>query len=105
MTITGLGCEQFDEAVKAIIELHSVFASHLPADVLLPWSPIIDDNNLCLEFNNRYFTPEHLAKEYNASTITNTIDPMGLLNAIAESCQHTEDNDVLYFEKAIDGEK
>ncbi|KAI0083087.1 hypothetical protein BDY19DRAFT_900872, partial [Irpex rosettiformis] len=99
LVLTGLGSKEFDNSIRAVVELHSRFASHLPTDTLLPWTPVTDDGDLCLELSNRYFTPKHLATEYEVSEITSVIDPLGLLKSRAGELHHTEDNEVLYFER------
>ncbi|KAI0083661.1 hypothetical protein BDY19DRAFT_998389 [Irpex rosettiformis] len=102
LVLTGLGEGHFDSAVKAIIELQSRFASHLPVDSLQPWSPIKDEDMLCLELSNRYFTPDYLAAGYDVVSIDESIDPLGILRAKAASGKHTEDNVVLYYERLLD---
>ncbi|KAI0083288.1 hypothetical protein BDY19DRAFT_900527, partial [Irpex rosettiformis] len=102
LVLTGLGEEQFDNAVKAVIELHSRFASHLPAESLQSWSPIKDEDTLCLELSNRYFTPDYLSKEYDSIPIDESIDPLGILRTKAVRGKHTEDNVVLYYERLLD---
>lgn len=103
VVLTGLGCEEFDGSVRAIIALHSRFAMHLPSDMLNEWKPVTDEDLLCLEFANRYFTPNYLAKQYDQSDLPDSVDPMRLLRSKAKGGCHTEDNQVLYFEKTHDG--
>ncbi|KAI0083167.1 hypothetical protein BDY19DRAFT_861843, partial [Irpex rosettiformis] len=102
LVLTGLGEKHFDNAVKAILELHSRFASHLPADSLQSWSPAKDEDMLCLELSNRYFTPDYLAEEYDIVSVDETIDPLGILQAKGAGGKHTEDNVVLYYERILD---
>lgn len=102
VVLTGLGCDEFDGSVRAIIALHSQFATHLPADTLNEWKPVTDDNLLCLEFANRYFTPNHLATQYDRVELTESVDPRGLLQSKARGGYHTEDNQVWYYEKTGD---
>ncbi|KAI0083195.1 hypothetical protein BDY19DRAFT_900690, partial [Irpex rosettiformis] len=99
LVLTGLGSKEFDDCIRAVVAIHSRFASHLPADALQPWVPVTDDGDLCLELSNRYFTPKHLAAEYEVSKINDDLDPLGLLKSRAGGLHHTEDNEVLYFER------
>lgn len=99
VVLTGLGNADFENCVRAVVELHSRFASHLPGDTLQPLTRIVDDDHLCLEFSNRFFTPEHLATPYESVPFSDLVDPFGLLAAKAEGLHHTEDNEVLYFER------
>ncbi|KAI0083770.1 hypothetical protein BDY19DRAFT_899792, partial [Irpex rosettiformis] len=99
LILTGLGCKEFDNSVRAVIEIHSKFASHLPVNSLQPWKPIVDNEQLCLEFANRYFTADYLASKYQTVSLNSMIDPIGLLTAQTKGDRHTEDNEVLYFEK------
>ncbi len=105
LVLTGLGSEEFDNCVRAVIQFHSRFASHLPSDTLQPWSPIKDDEHLCLELSNRYYTPDNLVSQYEEASVSDTIDPMGLLRAKGNGLRHTEDNDVLYFERLPDEQR
>ena len=58
-----------------------------------------DDQHLCLELSNRFFTPDHLASEYATATMNQYVDPIGILSHIGNGPRHTEDNEVLYFER------
>lgn len=97
--LTGLGCTAFDESVRAIIEIHSRFDTLLPSNSLQPWNPVNDNETLCLEFSNRYFTPEFLASGYDDASIPTVVDPLGLLQGKCGTGRHTEDNQVFYYEK------
>lgn len=105
MVLTGLGLKSFDDNVRAIMELHSRFASNLPANTLQSWAPVMDENDMCIEFSNRYFTPEHLASGYQSQDLDTSVDPFGLLRTHVHGGRHTEDNEVLYFERCADGTK
>lgn len=102
LVLTGLGLKAFDNNVRAIMEIHSRFASDLPADTLQPWFPAMDDNDMCIELSNRYFTPEYLAGGYEKRELDDLVDPLGLLKTHAHGGRHTEDNEVLYFERIVE---
>ncbi|KAI0084090.1 hypothetical protein BDY19DRAFT_997941 [Irpex rosettiformis] len=102
LVLTGLGEKGFDNAVKAVIELQSRFASHLPVDSLQSWSPIKDEDKLCLELSNRYFTPDYLTTEYDTVSLDESIDPLEILRTKTTNGKHTEDNVVFYYEQLLD---
>lgn len=83
------------------MELRGRFADHLPADTLQEWTPVTDDDMLCLEASNRYFTPSYLASEYDPVELGDIIDPLGLLKAKTAGSRRTEDNEVLYYERIV----
>lgn len=93
-----MGCEQFEKAVKAVIEFHSRFENSLPSGTLEAWHPITDQDDLCLEFANRYLTPGRLASVYESATFDKVIDPFGLLLEKGGG-RRTEDNVVLYYDR------
>jgi hypothetical protein len=97
ITITGLGCDAFSKSARAILEIHSLFASALPPDSLQMWTPLMDENCICLEFSNRYLTPVHEA-DLEAVDLGPEIDPVGILASNAQGGIYTEDNVVTYFE-------
>lgn len=75
-----------------------MFASQLPAESLVPWTPIVDAGHQCLEFSNRYFSRSPLDMQ-NLAKFDHGIDPKGILAALDVQGRYTEDNVVLYFEK------
>lgn len=85
--------------MRAIIALHSRFAAHLPTDSLNEWKPVIDEDLLCLEFANRYLTPNYLVMQYDQLDIPESVDSLKLLQSKAKGGYHTEDNQVQYYEK------
>lgn len=95
-----MGYEQFEKAVKAVIEFHSHFANSLPSGTLEAWHPITDQDDLCLEFANRYLTPDRLASVYESATFDKVIDPFGLLLEKGGG-RRTEDNVVLYYDRQL----
>ncbi|KAI0346337.1 hypothetical protein BDW22DRAFT_1302883, partial [Trametopsis cervina] len=100
VVLTGLGSDRFDDCGRAVMEIHSYFSTVLPPDTLLPWNIIRDEGNICLEFANRYFAsmdlsmPEQQAIEFSKAT-----DPNRVLENLASDLIHTDDNEVLYFER------
>ncbi|KAI0084505.1 hypothetical protein BDY19DRAFT_875268, partial [Irpex rosettiformis] len=100
MVITGLGNKDFDTAARAVLEVHTLFASTLPENMLVPWKPSRDGDFVCLEFSNRFFKT---GGDSNAGIVelNADIDPLGLLRACCPSGEHTEDNVVLYYERHV----
>jgi hypothetical protein len=99
VVLTGLGCNLFDQAACAILEIHSMFASCLPANSLQAWKPQKDGGSVCIEFSNRYLTQSRYA-ETALVELRSDVDPKGILAARMHEveAEHTEDNEVLYFE-------
>ena len=98
VVLTGLGSEMFDKNAKAIIEIRSRFAAHLPDGVLETWKPLLDEDFICIELSNRYLTPDRLSHSYDSVPFDASIDPFGLLRD-KEGGRRTEDNVVLYYER------
>ena len=99
--ITGLGSSEFEASARAVLRIHTLFGSTLPADSLVPWKPIRDSEYVCLEFANRYFK----GKDDDDSTVLelgHDIDPFDILRSRCNGGEHTEDNAVLYFERKTD---
>ncbi|KAI0083676.1 hypothetical protein BDY19DRAFT_899863, partial [Irpex rosettiformis] len=101
VVITGLGSSEFESSARAILQIHTLFGSTLPADALVPWKPMRDAEYMCLEFANRYFEG---SREDNALSVDlgTDVDPMGILTSRCPTGKHTEDNVVLYYERKTD---
>ncbi|KAI0091807.1 hypothetical protein BDY19DRAFT_991481 [Irpex rosettiformis] len=107
LVLTGLGNDDFETAARAVLEIHTLFASTLPDNALLPWKPIRDEDFVCIEFSNRFFETGG-DSESRIVQLSADIDPMGFLRAHCPTGRHTEDNVVLYYERHINpnsGEK
>lgn len=98
LVLTGLGYEAFEKSVRALIELHSHFANSLPSGTLEAWHPIADQDDMCMEFSNRYLTPGHLAVIYETASFDDLTDPLYLLRGKSGG-RRTEDNVVLYYDR------
>ncbi|KAI0337021.1 hypothetical protein BDW22DRAFT_1340590, partial [Trametopsis cervina] len=99
VVLTGLGSGVFDTMGRAVMEVHSYLASTLPDGSLQPWVPRKDEDCICLEFSNRYFTPLNNTDHQEGIPFSKTVDPNGVLGRYAMEMKHTEDNEVLYFER------
>ncbi|KAI0338187.1 hypothetical protein BDW22DRAFT_1338408 [Trametopsis cervina] len=98
--LTGLNCEAFNTAGRAIIEIHSYLSSTLPDGSLQAWTPAKDEGSICLEFSNRYFMSGDRVDELDSIPFTKEVDPKGILHGHMQGLAHTEENEVLYFEKS-----
>lgn len=96
-TLSGLGSTQFEDCGRAILGIHSKFASQLPPDTLLPWTLQRSEGNVCLEFSNRYFSP--IAHSAPALEFDTAVDPQGILKNLEVAGKFTEDNRVVYYER------
>jgi hypothetical protein len=103
VVLTGLGCETFDQAARAILEIHSMFASSLPANSLQSWRPQKDSGDVCIEFSNRYLTRSRYS-ESALVELSPDVDPKGVIATCMQNleAEHTEDNEVLYFERVVE---
>ncbi len=100
IVLTGLGTKEFSQAARAVLAIHSMFASSLPGDTLIPWSPITDSGHKCLEFSNRYFSTGQLDGTSPAEFDVG-MDPKGILAGLEVNGKYTDDNIVLYFERVL----
>ena len=103
ISLTGLGTPTFEAAVEGILDIYSLFSSHVPRNRLKP-STCCDTYGefTSVETSNRYFTSikdsgpmvEHIA-------FSNEIDPHGILANLATNSNyiHSDDNVVEYYER------
>lgn len=82
------------------MEIHSYLGSTLPDGCLQPWVPKKDEDCICLDFSNRYFTSANDMNALESIPFNKAVDPSGLLHRHAVEVKHTEDNEVLYFERS-----
>ncbi|KAI0083655.1 hypothetical protein BDY19DRAFT_899974, partial [Irpex rosettiformis] len=103
VVLTDLGNKEFEAAARGVLEIHTLFASTLPDNSLVPWKPMKDGEFVCLEFSNRYFS---LGRNSSSGLIEldKDVDPLGILRARCPTGEHTEDNVVLYYEQHLDPE-
>ena len=101
ITITGLGSKEFEAAARAVLQIHTLFASTMPENTIVPWTPMRDTDHICLEFANRYFKGKG-DDDATVVALGNDIDPMGLLRSRCNEGEHTEDNAVLYYRRITD---
>ena len=101
VVVSGLGSEAFDRCARAILEVHAKLAAALPPGTLEEWKPIMDEGKICLEFSNRYFAVSSDGENLHTVSLSSEIDPFGLLAEAVPDGRHTEDNQVLYYDRIV----
>ncbi|KAK7678420.1 hypothetical protein QCA50_009481 [Cerrena zonata] len=98
ITITGLGCHQFDTFVQAVDVVRTMFDRSSSGRGVSQRQKISSDIGSTLRFSNRYFT--QLDEAGNSVTIpfSEDVDPLGILKEIKGGL-HTSENEVAYFER------
>ncbi|KAH8074204.1 hypothetical protein BXZ70DRAFT_1013197 [Cristinia sonorae] len=101
--ITGLGLEEFDQALKGIQALRDVVSSQYDYTTLTPWKVETERTFSTLEASNRYFSSSHEASGQETVTLGKQVDPMGILLKIGQELRsvHVQDNVVAYYERAV----
>ncbi|KAL0951864.1 hypothetical protein HGRIS_008524 [Hohenbuehelia grisea] len=103
VTVTGLGTQQFDDAMNGITYVMSIFARSAEDGNILPSDGFnLGDNPSTLDVTNRYLTPVHERQPGDQSlTLAKEIDPLSTLNRFISEGEYVygEDNQVLYFIK------
>lgn len=102
ITLTGLGSETFERAVKGLLALHDVLRASL-GDNLDTWTPDVLNGMFIIEFWNRYTSTTREAKDDIVVTLPESVDPFGILRKrMADSQSGTlylADNQVEYYER------
>ncbi|KAJ7675874.1 hypothetical protein DFH06DRAFT_1318015 [Mycena polygramma] len=101
ISLTGLSCASFDQAVNGLQQVDALFARYFQSDVQA--SRRAHDQSMVLNASNRFLTA--LADEPNALNIKfqDGVDPMGRLGKfVGTEIVHTEDNVVNYFKREKD---
>ena len=104
VVLTGLGLEQFEQAIQAVLQIYNRFGSNLPQGCLDPWKPQVMNGHLTLTFANRYLASFHEAEGMQATPLSQDVDPNGVIRKSVPKVYHTSDNDVLYFERVACGD-
>ena len=101
ITVTGLGCEPFEAAVRGIQCIYETFCLHINTlgGTLRKWTPSLDSEDLTLTFNNRYLTFAKNASQDSIINLSRTIDPFNILGPQLTNQVHTLDNVVEYWER------
>lgn len=103
VTVSGLGLEEFDGAVRAVKAIHQRFAAHVGGlgGTLRDWSPQRDGEHLTLMFSNRYLTEAKYAAGETPMDLGEFVDPLQVLRPmlVNRSEVHIQDNVVEYWER------
>ncbi|KAI1793219.1 hypothetical protein LXA43DRAFT_1059933, partial [Ganoderma leucocontextum] len=101
VTLTGLGVQGFDAAVRGIQNIYQVFANHISKSGgrLREWVPGRDQQDLTLTFASRYLTSSRDAGEEPLADLAEFVDPFNVLRPLLRGEVHTVDNVVEYWER------
>lgn len=100
ISITGLGLESFDDAVRGLLALHQVLQKEVASEVL-DWTPGRFSGMLALSFWNRYFSLPKEANEEPSITFPESLDPHRLLRQAVRHPLYLADNEVQYYERQV----
>ncbi|KAM5530022.1 hypothetical protein V8D89_016312 [Ganoderma adspersum] len=92
VTLTGLGTEGFDGAVRR--QPYFRAGGHLRN-----WTPGRDGQDLILMFGNRYLTSSHDTGDNVSIEMSPIVDPLNILCPLIKNEVHTADNVVEYWER------
>ena len=101
ITLSGLGTESFNSAVKGVLHIYQAFQSVLGVRnaQLRPWKPIREAEDLVLTFGNRYLTRGQDAGNETQVDLAETVDPFNILRPLLRSEVHISDNVVEYWQR------
>ncbi|TFK80211.1 hypothetical protein K466DRAFT_444669, partial [Polyporus arcularius HHB13444] len=101
VTLTGLGSEMFEKAVRGLSTLYQ----HAKGKVqqrgcqLRTWMPGEAEGDLTLTFSSRYLTPGNQAADDIHPDMAEVIDPLNILRPLLLTEVHTLDNAVFYWQR------
>lgn len=101
VTLTGLGSETFEKAVRGLSTLYQ----HAKGKVqqrgcqLRNWTPGEAEGDLTLTFSSRYLTPGNQATDDIRPDMAEVIDPLNILRPLLLTEVHTLDNAVFYWQR------
>ena len=102
VTLTGLGSESFDKAVRGLCMLYQNVKGQVMQRgcQLREWAPGEDGGNLTLTFSNRYLTAaKDVADDDVRQDLGEVVDPFNILRPLLRTEVHTSDNCVEYWER------
>lgn len=105
VTLTGLGCQPFDQAVRAIKAIHQLFEKDIDRRGLRlrPWTPANHAGMLTLSFTNRYLTSGRDAIGETSLNLGDVVDPFNVLRPLLKdrSEVHVGENVVEHWERSV----
>ena len=104
-TLTGLGAERFDCAVRGAQSIYQMFKAHIErlGCQLREWTPGRDGYNLTLTTSNRYLTTMRDAQGQPALDLGEIVDPFNVLRPLLQTEVHIQENVVQYWQRQSDG--
>jgi hypothetical protein len=104
VSLTGLGAPTFEDALKGILDVYSLFSTHVPREKLKPCSCIDSYGEFTsIESSNRYFTSiKDCGPKEKHISLSTEIDPHGILSGVENAGYiHSENNVVEFYERSI----
>ncbi|KAH8096841.1 hypothetical protein BXZ70DRAFT_1009519 [Cristinia sonorae] len=99
--ITGLGLEEFDQALKGIQALRDVVSSQYDYTTLTPWKVETEHTFSTLEASNCYFSSSHEASGQETVTLGKHVDPMGILLKIGQELRSVHVQDMWWLTMSV----
>ena len=99
VVITGLGLDEFKNAITAVENIHSLFRAEADIGELAPFSRQVVHGYDALKISNRFLTPKHQVEdsEHDPESMK-VIDPHShLRNLASDRYVHSEENVVEYW--------
>ncbi|KAK0484114.1 hypothetical protein EDD18DRAFT_1112166 [Armillaria luteobubalina] len=105
ITITGLGCASFDNAIATLQEIKLTAEREFKHGMLDKWTPSTYRGFPAFMLSNQYFWTMKEGAQHEAIPFSNNVDPVGILQRLGKTdVVHTEDNVVQYFKANTDDE-
>ncbi|TFK78113.1 hypothetical protein K466DRAFT_468930, partial [Polyporus arcularius HHB13444] len=101
VTLTGLGGEMFEKAVRGLSTLYQNAKGKVQQRgcQLRDWTPGEAEGDLTLTFSSRYLTPSNHATDDVRPDMAEVIDPLNILRPLLRTEVHTLDNAVFYWRR------
>lgn len=96
--LSGLGLDAFERNVEAISAIRQAFDGQVSEGDLPAWKPNREHGSLALPFSNRFFTASRDCGKEQPVDLS-IVDPLRILRTAVPDGMHTDDNEVLYFER------
>jgi len=104
--LTGLGNSTFAKAMDNIAEIHKFMATHVGANILLPWQSTAYEGCDAIDASARYFSLRKNVPTERGQPFVSGVDPKGILASVRnQSVIHGYDNRVDYLREEKDMEE
>ncbi|KAK0435847.1 hypothetical protein EV421DRAFT_1908344 [Armillaria borealis] len=105
VTVTGLGCHTFDDAIVMLQEIRLTAEREFKSGMLDKWSPTTYHGFPAFVLSNRYFRTQKEGGQHKEVIFSKDVDPVGILQRLAKNdLIHTEENEMQYFKRHVDDE-